>query len=431
MAKQKHMNLKDRYVIEHALDGGRSFKAIGREIDKDCTTISKEVRGHKVFEKRGAYGRPFNDCVHRKGCLEMRVCPECDSKRKSRCCFCGKCTSFCENYQKETCGKLLKPPYVCNGCAERSGCTLEKTFYRALYSQKEYEELRTESRSGYNISEAELAQLDAVVSPLLIKGQSIHHIVSNHQGKIMCSEKTLYNYVNDGLLSARNIDMPLKVRLRPRKGKKNEVKVDKKCRLGRSYQDFLSFRAQHPDLPVVELDSVEGKRGGACLLTIHFTVPKLQMAFKRTANDAQSVVNIFEKLYLELRPDVFMDVFPLLLADNGSEFSDPEAIEFDAQGNRRTYLFYCDASAPYQKGACENNHELIRRIIPKGKDIGLFSDEQIRLMMSHINSYGRSDLGNKSPFEMFSFLYGKEILSKLGLTEIPRDEITLRPSLLK
>ena len=166
-------------------------------------------------------------------------------------------------------------------------------------------------------------------------------------------------------------------------------------------------------------------------MTIHVTVPKLQLAFKREANDAQSVNNIFERLYLELRPDVFMDVFPILLADNGSEFSDPEAIEFDAQGNRRTYLFYCDASAPYQKGACENNHELIRRIIPKGKDIGLFSDEQIRLMMCHINSYGRSDLGNKSPFEMFSFLYGKEILSKLGLTEIPRDEITLRPSLLK
>ena len=166
-------------------------------------------------------------------------------------------------------------------------------------------------------------------------------------------------------------------------------------------------------------------------MTIHFTVPKLQLAFKRTANDAQSVNNIFERLYLELRPDVFMDVFPILLADNGSEFSDPEAIEFDTQGNRRTHLFYCDASAPYQKGACENNHELIRRIIPKGKDIGLFSDEQIRLMMSHINSYGRSDLGNKSPFEMFSFLYGNEILSKLGLTEIPRDEITLRPSLLK
>ena len=35
-------------------------------------------------------------------------------------------------------------------------------------------------------------------------------------------------------------------------------------------------------------------------------------------------------------------------------------------------MFYCDANAPYQKGSCENNHELIRRIIPKGTDIGRY-----------------------------------------------------------
>ena len=55
-------------------------------------------------------------------------------------------------------------------------------------------------------------------------------------------------------------------------------------------------------------------------------------------NDSQSVINIFEKLYLELRPDMFMELFPVLLADNGSEFSNPKAIEFDKQGNRRTHL---------------------------------------------------------------------------------------------
>ena len=431
MAKQKHMDLKQRCIIEHSLDEGRSFKAIGSEIGKDCTTISKEVRGHKVFEKRGGYGRPFNDCANRQGCQEVRICPDCTSKKRLRCCFCGKCGPFCENYQKETCKKLDKPPYVCNGCPERNSCTLEKSFYKAVYAHKEYEMLRSESRTGYNITEAELAQLDAVVSPLLRKGQSIHHIAVNHQNEVMCCEKSLYNYVNDGLLSARNIDMPRKVRLRPRKGKKNEIKVDKKCRIGRTFQDFQLFKSEHPDLPVVELDTVEGIRGGACLLTIHFTLPKLQLAFRRDANDSQSVIDAFDRLYMELRPDIFMELFPVLLADNGSEFSNPEAIEFDRQGNRRTYLFYCDASAPYQKGACENNHELIRRVIPKGRDIGIYSDEKIRLMMSHINSYGRGELGDKSPFEMFSFLYGKRSLRKLGLSEIPRDEIILTPALMK
>jgi len=189
--------------------------------------------------------------------------------------------------------------------------------------------------------------------------------------------------------------------------------------------------AHNPHLPVRQLDSVEGVKGGAVLLTIHFVHQELQLAFLRAANDSQSVIDIFEKLYLELRPDIFIDLFPVLLADNGSEFSNPKAVEFDKQGNRRTRLFYCDPSAPYQKGNCENNHEMIRRCIPKGTDIGRYTQEQINLMMSHINSYARPNLGDKSPYDVFAFQYGEEILKTFGLQKIPADEIILTPKLFK
>lgn len=151
----------------------------------------------------------------------------------------------------------------------------------------------------------------------------------------------------------------------------------------------------------------------------------------RKANDSQSVIDIFERLYFEMKPDIFMDTFPILLADNGSEFSNPKAIEFDKQGNQRTHMFYCDANAPYQKGNCENNHEMIRRIVPKGTDWGQYTQEQINLMMSHINSYARKTLGNKSPYEVFAFLYGEELLKMFNLEQIPADEIVLTPDLLK
>lgn len=429
MANQKHMDLKQRVMIENSLNDGKSFKTIGKELDKDCTTISKEVRLHKVFEKKGTYGRSFNDCANRTGCPVTKICLDCNKGKNARCCFCGKCTVLCDDYKKETCPKLSKPPYVCNGCDDRKACTLEKAFYRAVLSQNEYEELKSESRSGYAISEAELAHLNNVVSPLIRKGQSLHHIVVNHLDEIMCSERTLYSYVNDGLLDARNIDMPRKVKLRPRKGEKADLKVDKACRVGRTYQDFLAFMEEHPGLPVIEFDTVEGVKGGACLLTIHFVTAKLQLAYRRAANDSQSVLDIVDRLYLELRPDVFMELFPVILADNGSEFSNPQAIEFDRQGNRRTYVFYCNPSSPFQKGACENNHEFIRRIIPKGTDISPYTEEQVRLMMSHINSYGRKELGDKSPYELFRFFHNEVILRKFGLAEVPRDEINLTPGL--
>ena len=263
-----------------------------------------------------------------------------------------------------------------------------------------------------------------------MKGQSLHHICISHSDEIMWNERTLYNYVDYGIFTARNINMPRVVRMSKRKSQKN-FKVDKKCRLGRTYDDFTSFIEDHPNFIIVEMDTVEGIKGSKVLLTLHFVIPQLMFAFIRDANTSQSVIDIINRLYIELCPDMFCDLFQILLTDNGSEFSNPNALEFDSQGNRRTHVFYCDPGAAYQKGAAENNHSLIRRVIPKGKSMNNFTQNDINKMMSHINSYGRSNLGDKSPYEVFASLYGENILKTMGLTLIPPDEITLNPSLLK
>lgn len=433
MNKQKHLTLDSRIIIETKLNEGESFKSIGRFLQKDCTTISKEVKHHISFEKSGTYGRSFNDCLlaFQRKCSAQMVCQECTSRINRFCWSCGKCSSSCILYKKYVCPKLSKPPYVCNGCPERSRCSLEKHLYRASYAQKEYESVRSESRSGFALSESERKQMDDIVSPLLRKGQSLHHIATHHADELMKSERTLYAYINSGLFTARNIDMPRTVRMRPRKNVSKNLKVDKACRVGRDFSCFQTYMEEHPDLSVRQIDSVEGVKSGAVLLTIHFVEQGLQLAFLRRCNDSKSVIDIFNRLYLELKPDTFTELFPVLLADNGSEFSNPSAIELNMQGNPRTKMFYCNASAPYQKGSCENNHEMIRRIIPKGEDIGQYTQEQINLMMSHINSYARKKLGNKSPYEIFEFQYGKELLDAFHLQKIPADEITLSPELLK
>lgn len=431
MNKNKHMDLSIRQTIEHSLNDRLSFKAIGNKVGKDCTTISKEVRLHLVFEKKGAPYRPFNDCINRKHCSRYGdVCPDC-KRKNNKCSYCGNCIALCKDYNKESCPKLCKPPYVCNGCDTLSACTLEKRFYKARYAQSEYESTRSESRSGFNLTEEELAHLDSVISPLIKNGQSIHHILSNNQDLISCCEKTAYIYADNGLFTAKNIDMPRKVRFRPRKKKSQELKVDKSCRIGRTFKDFQKFHKDNPAFPVTELDSVEGIKGGAVLLTIHFVLPKLQLAFRRESNDSKSVTDIFNHLYELLGEDNYRKIFSLCLADNGTEFSNPTAIECDADGVIRSYIFYCDPSSPSQKGACENNHEFIRRVIPKGIDISNYDQGRINLMMDHINSYGRPELGDKSPYEMFEFYYGREILDILGVHKIPANEIILTPELLK
>lgn len=110
----------------------------------------------------------------------------------------------------------------------------------------------SEARQGIALSDKERKRLDDIISPLLLKGQSLHHICLNHKAERMVSERTLYTYMDANLFSARNIDMPRKVRMRPRRKKPDTIKVDPKCREGRTLNDFKTFMAFHPDTPVVQ-----------------------------------------------------------------------------------------------------------------------------------------------------------------------------------
>ncbi|MCI1723513.1 MAG: IS30 family transposase [Lachnospiraceae bacterium] len=426
----KYLSLSERIRIEKLLESTRSFKAIGRELDRDCNTIRNEITRHTIRQQTGCFGHAFNDCANRFSCDIRCLCGNC-TDRHAFCRFCGRCHLHCRDYFKLECSLLNHPPYVCNGCSKRSKCTLEKRVYSAQAAQAAHVSLLSGIRSGICLSEKEARALDDLISPLIINGQSIHHICTTQRDRVMFSEKTIYNYVNAGLFRARNIDLPRKVRYSPRRSRHDSFKVDRACRCGRSLTDFGVFLTSSPDTPVTEMDSVEGRRGGKVILTIHFVKPEFMLGFLRDRNTASSVAQVFDGLYRKLGPDVFMKLFPVLLGDNGSEFSDPISIEMDPENNRRTRVFYCDPGAPYQKGAAENNHEFIRRVLPKGCSFDTLAQEDIDLMMNHINSYNRENLGNRSPYEAFCFLYGRETAEALGAVPIPAKDIVLRPELLR
>lgn len=253
-------------------------------------------------------------------------------------------------------------------------------------------------------------------------------ICVNNADDIMLDEKTIYNYIDAGLFSVDNIDLPRKVRYRSRSHKKH-VRVDKQCHLGRTYEDFEAYIAANPDVPIVEMDSVEGRKGGKVLLTIYFRNCSLMLAFIRDTNTARSVSEIFDQLYRLLGHDTFTSLFQVILTDRGSEFTNPLAIEFNENNERRTHVFYCDPQRSDQKGGCEVTHEMIRRVLPKGTSFDGLAQDDITLMMSHINSYNRKKLNNQSAHQLFSFLNSEEILEMLNIKLIPANEINLTPLL--
>jgi len=415
--------------IEHGLRHGVSFKKIAAKIGKHHSTVAREVNARSVSSDKGAFGRLTNRCVSRRSCKMIQLCmnkPDC----LRRCSACRLCNSVCTEFKEEICAKLAMPPYVCNGCQEGACCVLRKRFYIHHPAQKNYRDLLVASREGANITEDELCALDALVSPLIRQGQSVHHILANHPDHFDLHEKTVYRYIAGGLLRAKNGDMPRVCSLKPRTRKPVEHKIDTKCRVGRTYADFLSFSAAMPDARVVEMDSVIGHVGGKVLLTLMFRDCSLMLAFLRDRNDSQSVIDTFSQLWKQAGSELFCRLFPILLTDNGSEFSNPRALEDAPNGTQRTRLFYCDPCASWQKGRVERNHEFLRLVLPKGSSFDTLTQSHINTMLSHINSYSRPALNDRTPFDMFAFTYGIDLLTKLGLQRIPADRIVLKPSLI-
>ncbi|AEC01964.1 IS30 family transposase [Parasphaerochaeta coccoides] len=432
MAKN-HLTLSERIRIEGMVSQGISFARIAKELGKDRSTVSREVRRHPKEKKSGGYSRRFNDCRKRTGCPASGNCddPGC---RRERCsgCAAGCSRKLCPTYEQEICGKLRVVPYVCNACVDRSRCTLTKVFYEATHAQKEYLEDLSASRSGLAITEEEARAIQQIISPLLAQGQSLYSINQRHGQLIMRSTKTLYTYVNAGVFpDIGNIDLPRKVTYRRRKRKDgHQYKGDRRYRVGRTKEDFDAFMRERGNLSPVQMDTVEGPRSERrCLLTLQFTSCSVQLAFLREAHDAASVRAVFASLRQRLG-DGFPLLFPVILTDNGSEFSCPEALETDGQGELLTRVFYCHPMACWEKAACENNHALIRRILPKGRTFSDLTQQKVDMMMNHVNSYPRAQYGGKSAYEMFVFLYGQELAQRIGLENVPTRNITLKPVLI-
>ena len=155
MAKNTHLTLEDRIIIEVSLKNGESFAEIGRKLEKDPSTISKEVRNHIKIVRNKSY----NPCANRASCSKIAtVCKSCSAQFLYLCkrCVEYRCYELCTDFVELTCQRLKKPPYICDNCIRRMRCKLERHLYSAKNAQDEYEAMRSESRQGISVSAEEL-----------------------------------------------------------------------------------------------------------------------------------------------------------------------------------------------------------------------------------------------------------------------------------
>lgn len=387
--KNKHMTLDDRIEIQECLSKGMTFKAIGERIGKNQTTISREVKIHM---------EPYTNSFVRTD---------------------------------EVCPKLLKAPFVCNGCEKksRSNCPYKRQMYVAKKAQAEYDTVLVESRTGISLNKESFYETERIISEAVKKGQHIYHIIQSNNLPI--STATVYRHIQKRYYSITPMDLPRAVKFKPRNSKESDY-VPKWAREGRTFDDFLAFVEDNGDIPLVQLDTVIGRIGGKVIMTIHFVNSDFMIGLLLENKTAAETANKIQALKAKLKALGFNfgDIAPILLTDNGGEFSAVSAFENDTNGNTESRMFFCEPCAPHEKAEIEKNHTLFRDIVKTGTSFDDFTQETVNLIFSHVNAVKRKQFNGKSAYDMFSFYYSEVLASALGISFVPANEVIQSPKLL-
>lgn len=426
---QKHLTIEDRIYIQNELDKGTSFKDIARFLCKDPTTISKEVKARRSSDwfHKGTFLNAKNFCTKRFRCKKTNACNKillCGVK----CASCPTCNQTCPDFQKERCSKLDRAPYVCNGCSKKiNHCTIaHKYTYNARFADRKYRECLKDSRSGIAMTRQELHKKDKIITPLIDQGQSPYQIVANHP-ELNLSVRSVYNYLDMGLLTARNVDLKRKVKFKPRKVHKSQIS-DRRVFNGRTYADFQQLHLES----FVEMDTVHSAVGSSkTLLTFFFTREKLFLAFLMNRNTEESVRLVLDRLEKRFGTFDFLTLFEYILTDRGAEFGDPDSLETGVTGIQRTNIYYCDPMRSGQKGGIEQAHTMLRMILPKRTTFEFLTQWDVNLITSHINSTPRESLNGHTPYDVALEAFGEDVLKAFQLRRIDPDKVVLTPKLIR
>lgn len=418
--KNLHLTVQERIIIEKGIENGSTKAAIALTIGKDKSTVGKEIKKHRELVHKSSYKI---NCANMKNCSHNHVCDNC------------------ADFKPFTCNRRDRSPGACNGCSKYTHCRYDKYRYKADFSHKKYREDLVDSRTGINMSYEECKAMADIIVPLIKAGHSPYHIVTNHP-ELNISEKTLYNYIENGIFrefGLLDIDLRIKTKRKITKKASNKYKKreDKKYLNGRTYDDFINYTAENKNLSVVEMDTVYNNGStGPFMQTFKFLDYSFMFIVYQEEKTAKSMVEGVDLLEKILGEDLFNKEVAIIKTDRGSEFCDAEGFEKEENESRRTRIFYCDPMASGQKGSLENNHKEIRYICPKEndlKDLELNSQEKANLIVSHINSQSKEHLKGKSPLEVMEFmnpaLYQK--FKDFGIERINKDNIVLKPYLLK
>lgn len=440
MAQQyRQLTLLDRQRIQEGLDAGESFREIARSICRSASTVSREVKENRIVKASKARKAA---CRNRNWCKRVNLCTEGCTYEGAFCVGCAAhdCRDICEAYAIQiACDILVRAPWVCNGCRKmRYGCARPNRFvYLAKAADEASKSRRSESRRGIDMPQEQAESALACIKEGLSRNLSPYEISQLYADTVGVSQSTIYRWTEQGYGGLTNLELERKVGFRPRTHTTTHKATSHSPK--RSYKAFCCL-SEERQASAVEMDCVEGRTCDTqCVLTLYSRSAHVQLALLLAhKKECECVKERLRALKAVSDEDIFLNLFKIVLTDNGSEFADEDGLGAifgeDLKDESAIRLFYCDPRQSQQKGSCEKNHSELRQILKKGLLIfDELTEADLVVAMSHANSNPRASLCGLSPIQMFKAAYGipgENLLDALGIVQIPRDELTLTPEIL-
>jgi IS30 family transposase len=204
--------------------------------------------------------------------------------------------------------------------------------------------------------------------------------------------KTFYNWIDDGLVTVKNIDLLLKVRRRGKKPRKARKRV-----LGRSIDERPASATGREEFGHWEGDGIVGKNGKGQLISLVERQSRVGLLFNAGDRDSGRIVGVLDRLQ-ERYGECFPAIFKTITFDNGSEF----AASADMERNGRTQVYYAHPYSAWERPTNENWNGIVRRFLPKGTDFDSLTDADAARIAYYINTMPRKLLGYKSPLDLWN-----------------------------
>jgi len=338
--KREHLNFEERKIIQRMLREGAGKGEIARVLLRDKSTVKREIKRGSVIQRRR---NPY-----------LSKNPKVPEYIESLVYFADTGQRVYEE-RRQNCGAKNKVT-ACGG----------------LVSFVEEEVLGNKKWSPD-------AAIGFALANKMFPGQEF-------------TTKTFYNWIDDGLVKIKNMDLLLKVRRKPKNARRERKKI-----LGKSIEERPPIAGTREEFGHWEGDGITGKGGKGQLITLVERKSGAGLLFNAGSREQDKIVGILDGLQRRFGKH-FGAIFKTITFDNGAEFSDSAGMEKD----NRTAVYYAHPYSSFERGTNENWNGIVRRFIPKGKSFDDLTDEDLRRINHYINTLPRRRFGYKTPLDLWN-----------------------------